>query len=475
MIVQSLPTSIRDLPPEKIAELVHVYKARHRFEYFCEHVMRTKIGEFWQMPSFHKEWTKLPLKYLMLQIEAFRESAKTSLFSVAYPLWRIGNDPNIRIKVVTSDDDLGVDILDEIKENIKSNEEYQKVFHHVVKGHKWSGHKIVVGREATMKDPTIEAAGVLSTGAGGRCDLLLFDDVCDFRNSIANPSLRPVVASAVEKVWLNLLVPGGQAIWLNTPWHELDYSATIRSSSGWHSVSYPVRDIRGKSIWPEVFSDKELSRRESRAPSSFRQQMLLVPASDAGGPFHPTIIQNCRWEDVQTGLSEPDHEYVTAWDLGKHTNTIGRNVTVGITLDVTNPDKRFIRWFEAYELASYKFVMDRVKALTEIYPGTHVIESNAMGEAMVDIISNSQLEDNKLPPAVIPHATTSKSKPLMIQKLVDDTESGVLGWPATDDLAILEAQLRVYTWRDQKIAQDYVVALSIANYYSDAGGSGAIY
>ena len=85
-------------------------EAKDKFSAFCEFVMKdekkinreTGMGYPIILQDFHLEWCDLLQETPRLIIFSPRETGKSSLLSVAYPIWRLGNDPNLRIAIVSS-------------------------------------------------------------------------------------------------------------------------------------------------------------------------------------------------------------------------------------------------------------------------------------------------------------------------------------------------------------------------------------
>ena len=89
---------------EKIAFLDHyaregkIKKAKTDFGHFSELVMKdekkfdrsTGIGEQIELQQFHWEWAGYLEGEPRLVVFSPRETGKSSLFSVSYPLWRLG-------------------------------------------------------------------------------------------------------------------------------------------------------------------------------------------------------------------------------------------------------------------------------------------------------------------------------------------------------------------------------------------------
>ena len=128
----------------------------------------------------HKEWCDALQKFKSVVIAAPRSHGKSSLISIGYTTWRVGLNPNIRIKIVVNKIELGKEILNAITNVLLFNPKYRLVFPHIrpAKTRYWTKERIYVERNKVLRDPTIEVTSVLATGAGGRSDLLICDDVC---------------------------------------------------------------------------------------------------------------------------------------------------------------------------------------------------------------------------------------------------------------------------------------------------------
>lgn len=160
---------------------------------------------------------------------------KTENAIIGNTLDEIGKNPNIRIFIISNTDDNAKARIESITNYINNDHEYHAVYPHVVAGDhlSWTKHKIIVQRESKSKDGTVEAYGVSTSGVGGRCDLLLFDDPVDMRNAIMNPALREQVKQNIENVWLSRLTPDGMAIYVATIWHQNDATSCMLKNTKW--------------------------------------------------------------------------------------------------------------------------------------------------------------------------------------------------------------------------------------------------
>ena len=294
--------------------------SRRDVNVFCEFVMQDPSGRPWRQASFHREWQdSLPLQGpARLEIVAPRESAKTTQMSDARVLWELGRNPNLRIKIVTSTDDLAADIVSAIAGQIARNPRVRSVFPGLrpASPSLWPrpgarSDRLVVARSTQQKDPSVSGHGVLSAGTGGRADLIIFDDVVDYRNSVASAALRGRVAEAALEVWINQLTPTGRAVYVATVWHEDDLTMQLKTNPEWQVWWRPARDeVTGEVLWPERWDAEALAAREREiGPRAFARQYMLQPLSDEERTFPEGVLAACRDDGYVPGHIEVPQEW----------------------------------------------------------------------------------------------------------------------------------------------------------------------
>jgi len=208
--------------------------AQEDVNFFCEYVMRDERGNpFTQFP-IHRIWHAFidlcETNSITPIILAPWGSGKSQQIAIARVLWEIGKNPSIRIKLVCNSDDNAKLRVAAIGRYIQESKEYKAVFPDVVpdKAAFWSAHSLFVEREGQSVDPTVDAKGILSTGIGGRADLIMFDDIVDMRNAIEQPALRQKVKQSFTNVWMSRLDVEGRAWYIATAWHHDDLTSLLR-------------------------------------------------------------------------------------------------------------------------------------------------------------------------------------------------------------------------------------------------------
>lgn len=211
----------------------------------------------------HRVWQEKIDNHDRVLILAPREHGKTAQVTVGRTLYELGRNTNVRIKLVSQNDDMAANKLGLVKRYIEHSERYAEVFPHVRRdpGGKWGSYELEVIRESLAKDVSVEAKGIMSAATGGRADILMLDDVVDFRNAIENPAMRPKVKQAYDSVWVNQLpAEGGRIIYICTVWHEDDLTHHLIDRDSFHKVVYNVGE-HFEPVWPERWTKERLMKR----------------------------------------------------------------------------------------------------------------------------------------------------------------------------------------------------------------------
>lgn len=241
---------------------VHVRLARQSFPAFMEYCfVDNTTGYAYQQQWFHDEWSAAMDRYDRLIIIAPRDHGKTSQI-VGRAIWELGRDMDLRIKIACASDGKAKERLFEITQNMMYNRRVQEVFPELVPDDAatWNVHKIHVKRKARHRDASIEALGITSTATGGRCDLLIADDVVDRRNALAFPALREQIKLAWLSDWTNLLEPDSRVLDICTLWHKDDLNHMLMGNPEYHTLFYAIGTEFG-SMWPEKWPEDALRRR----------------------------------------------------------------------------------------------------------------------------------------------------------------------------------------------------------------------
>jgi len=243
----------------------------------------------------------------------FRESMKTSQVGFSRVIWELGRNPSLRIKYVTCNDEKAADHLRWIKENIEDNERLHKVFPNLRPGpsRTWLSKKIIVERPSgNMRDCSVEVGGITSNASGGRADLLVFDDIIDYKTVVMQPRLHESITGHFRNTWLSQGAKGRRIIVVGIPTTSDDLLAQLMMDPAWAHFARPAYENdpeTGETVlafpqyWP---MDRLMEQRGALGERAFRRQFMLQAINPDERYFSEQGIVLCT-ED---------------WEIGEHVN-----------------------------------------------------------------------------------------------------------------------------------------------------------
>ncbi|GAH76249.1 unnamed protein product, partial [marine sediment metagenome] len=164
----------------------------------------------------------------------------------------------------------------------------------------WSKSAISVKRDIMYREPSLEAAGVLSTGVGGRTTLLIFDDPVDLRNAILNPAQRQSVKDAFYEVWMNLLdepigdAPPSRMIYIATPWHEDDLTHELKDNPSYKVLELAI-DEKFTPLWPEKWPEPRLRAKLKQIKKrAYDRNFRNIALTEEELMFNKSALYDCK-------------------------------------------------------------------------------------------------------------------------------------------------------------------------------------
>ncbi len=218
--------------------------ARENLGAFVETVVKNETGAPMVLAPIHRAWMR-HVEFCWrhdLRAIVVAPFGHGKTLSVVIPIiaWNLGRDPNLRVKIVTNEDDAAMRRLGAVRKIIESMA-YRRVFPDVKQGTKWTEHELYLERPGQSPEPSVQSKGVLATGIGTRADILVFDDVVDQKNS-RDPIQRQKILSLLEETWMSRLEPHGTVIYVGTLWHNSDATHNLIQRSGWCTLLQRVAD-----------------------------------------------------------------------------------------------------------------------------------------------------------------------------------------------------------------------------------------
>lgn len=257
-----------------------------------------------QLSELHLSWFDILLRERFVLLLAPVGHLKTTTCTIAYPLFRLTEDHNIRILLVNEILDNAKGFLREIKAHITQNETFRDRYGSWdITADTWTEERIQIPRTEIRKEPSISIASVLGTVVSQHPNLIVVDDPCSNRNT-QTPHQRQKVIRWFQKDLLPRLDDDGQIIVVMTRWHNEDLAGFIKSEPGykhWAVIDLKAEwyddDNKHHILFPEKFSEQKLSLlRAQLGTSAYNCLYLNDPSGQEGSDFKIAWLDSSRYE-----------------------------------------------------------------------------------------------------------------------------------------------------------------------------------
>ena len=126
-----------------------------------------------------------------------RGSFKSTLITVAFPLWYACYNPNVRILIRSETYANAVKFLGTIKEHIEKNHELRAIYGILGAKNKselWTNTEMTINtRTKTMPEPTFDCAGIDVAKVGRHYEFIIHDDLQSQMNTQTSEQIQKVV------------------------------------------------------------------------------------------------------------------------------------------------------------------------------------------------------------------------------------------------------------------------------------------
>lgn len=367
---------------------------------FSEYCGRLDNGKYEAvLEEAHKEWHGLWSDHDGAVILAPVGTAKT--WNIRYRLiWEMGRDPTVGIAYLSATQAHPKKQLGAIKSEIETNHRIHQVFPHLKRAtgerEVWSATEILIERDTTRPDVTLQCFGLYGNILGSRKNILVFDDICNYLNTLTEAS-REKMHDWVNEALSRL--KGKVKVWaIGHIWHERDLLQRLAEQPGFAYARYeattPIDPADPNSEhrlnFPRVLPRREINRLLDQINSPVFQQMMLwnILPDKTASRFRDTWFETCLrrgaglemltyWEPVAGA------RVVCGVDLG-HRKKIGSDRTVMITAVVYEDGTRRVidiragNWTGSEIVENLEDVHDRFNA--------HIwVENNSAQQLLIDL------------------------------------------------------------------------------------------
>ena len=201
-----------------------------------------------------------------------RYTYKSSVFTKTYPIWRLLENPNLRILIVNATAENAEAFLSEIVGHLLRNKrllELHQSIHHLPpldpRAAKTKSF-ILNTRTQNFSEPSIGTVGALGNLVSSHYDLIIVDDLCN-EDDRESPSIR-----GKKKRWfkdlVSVLSPDGELVIVGTHWHFDDVYSYIKNELNPQLPDYAKYYVQSESCFldddttprfPNILSAEKLS------------------------------------------------------------------------------------------------------------------------------------------------------------------------------------------------------------------------
>lgn len=194
-----------------------------------------------------------------------RGFGKSTIGDIGFCLWRIIQDRNIRILIVSNTQGQGEAFLREIKAHLEGNTKLLELFGNF-KSDKWTESELSVsGRTTTAKESTLTALGASGSVITKHFDIIIIDDAVDFENARTELQ-RKKLSEWYRTALLPTLEPHGELHVIGTRYHPNDLYQELMDN-GQYSIQIQRAIQDNQSLWPSKFTLEGLLQKKAELGS----------------------------------------------------------------------------------------------------------------------------------------------------------------------------------------------------------------
>ena len=317
---------------EKIANLYKLLKTD--MAVFAKTCFPTAITK--AVPDFHREIYEniSDETQKRLLIASFRGSAKSTLVSLVYPLWRVAfkkPDEDLFIIIVSEAQGQSINFLNRIKYHLDRSKTFKLLFGDFgfTTAKRWTQNDIILANGARI---VALGTGQRIRGAiegDTRPNVIILDDIESELNAAT------AEARAGNRMWItDAVIPSladeGRIIMIGTVIHEDCFLCWAKGSSSWKTLWYGVLTEHDTPIWEDRFPMERVMQIKDEFASvgnlnGFYQEYMNIAQAPDSAPFKPSFI---HLHDYNFGFRDDKH--VLYKNIGEEERVIPINVYMGV-------------------------------------------------------------------------------------------------------------------------------------------------
>jgi len=226
---------------------------------------------------------------------------KSTIFSIAYPLWMLCRDPNLRILLVGAKSDNAEHFLGKIKRTIEQNATFRVLFPDRCPPDTtktvWTQKEILFPRQRDYPEYSIETAGVGASVTSRHYDIIIKDDLINEDTYLSPTEMLRVIDWHLFSNSLFMDDQSGIDVVVGTLWPSTnDIYTHIRTKEPEYRIKKRSAVEQDQSIFPERFPVKALLALRDKDPVKFACQYQNEPHTSGVMEFRDEWLQFYEYE-----------------------------------------------------------------------------------------------------------------------------------------------------------------------------------
>lgn len=355
-------------------------KGLEDFYFFAKHILGNK--DMSEQP--HQELCNMLIKDTHNQklVLLPRGSFKSSVANVAFSLWNIVKNKNIRILMVTGSFTNATKYLGQIKDHIEKNNLLKTLYGDLKPKNigKWKRDDITIitRDDLTIKEPTVTANSILQTKTGMHYDLIILDDVVTEENSNTPDQLNKIIDR--YRLILSLPDPGSTLVIIGTRYHYNDLYGHIIAEEPeyWDILVRKATSDEGELYFPSRLTKEMLFKlKKSQGSSHFSNQYQNEPIDSE------TALFRLDWIHYYSELPGNLRHFILTDAAASLKKTADYSVVITIGVDEHSNVYVVDAWRGRVTLSEFiNKIFEKVIEYNVHEEGTVTVETNAFQQAI---------------------------------------------------------------------------------------------
>ena len=272
--------------------------------------------------------------------------SKSSMITLAYPLWLLKDDKTLNILIVNNSAGLSEKFGIQLREYIKRIGPEFDLYLSDVKHS--STYLMFTNSEGELYSGSIRLVGASGSITGQDADYIILDDIYSGFDDIT-PSLLAKKIDWFRTIIEQRIEPHTKLVILHTRWHSEDLQGYLKEHypDDYTFIEFPAIDGDGGVLWPQRYTlDEYLKKQKSMGERQFQAIYQQKPLDLTSDFFHTDRL---IFEDNFDAWAS---SRCRSWDIASSDNTLGdqRDYTVGVRM-VRTPQDQY--WIFDYERGQY--------------------------------------------------------------------------------------------------------------------------